>query len=189
MKFRSHTACLVGISALLASACSQTENMAKPAVAATDTVQTQATVIAINRPEREVILSGEDGTTMGYILDDRVRNFDQIEVGDVMTAQYYEAVAIDVQPAAGRAPDVQDTSTVQRAPLGEKPGASSLRIREITATVAGIDYDNRLVTLRGPTGQVRKVKVGPDVTNLEAVRRGDQVRVRHTEAIAVAVTE
>ncbi|EWY42782.1 hypothetical protein N825_00325 [Skermanella stibiiresistens SB22] len=180
--------CLIGISTLLVSACSQTENMAKPVVAATDTIQTQATVIAINRPEREVVLRGQDGTTMGYALDERVRNFDQIEVGDVVTAQYYESIAIAVEPATGK-PTIKDTSSDQRAPLGDKPEANNLRIRELTAMVEDIDYSNRLVTLRGPSGQIRKVKVGPDVTNLEAVRRGDQVRVRHTEAIAVAVTE
>ena len=125
MKFRSHTACLVGISALLASACSQTENMAKPAVAATDTVQTQATVIAINRPEREVILSGEDGTTMGYILDDRVRNFDQIEVGDVMTAQYYEAV--EHRPAS---PPWREAGSQQPAHPGDHCNGRRHRLRQ-----------------------------------------------------------
>jgi hypothetical protein len=188
MKTNLAAVCVAGFSALLISACAQTENMERPGAVATDTVQTQATVIAVNRPEREVVLRGEDGTTMGYILDDRVRNFDQIEVGDVVTAQYYEAVAIAVQPSTGE-PRAEETGSFQRAPLGDKPGMETTRVRELTARVENIDYDNRVVTLRGPSGQVRKVKVGPEVKNFAAVKKGDQVLVRHTEAVAIAVTE
>ncbi|MGF7213136.1 hypothetical protein GGE65_007772 [Skermanella aerolata] len=180
--------CIVGFSMGMLMACTQTENLAKPAAIASDTVETQATVIAINRHEREVVLRGEDGTTMGYVLDDSVRNFDQINVGDTVTAEYYEAVAIAVEPASGK-PRAEETGSMQRAPLGAKPGASTTRMREITATVLDIDYANRLVTLQGPAGQTRKVKVGPEVENFMSVKQGDQVLVRHTEAMAVAVTE
>ena len=43
--------------------------------------------------------------------------------------------------------------------------------------------------VKGPSGSTRTFKVGPEVTNLDAVRKGDEVVVRHTEAIAIAVTE
>ncbi len=92
--------CVAGSSMGLLLACTQTENLTKPAAVASDTVEVQATVIAVNRPEREVVLRGEDGTTMGYVLDENVRNFDQINVGDTVTAEYYEAVAIAVEPAS-----------------------------------------------------------------------------------------
>ena len=180
--------CVAGSSMGLLVACTQTENLTKPAAVASDTVEVQATVIAVNRPEREVVLRGEDGTTMGYVLDENVRNFDQINVGDTVTAEYYEAVAIAVEPASGK-PRAEETGSMQRAPPGAKPGASSTRVREITATVLDIDYANRLVTLQGPAGQTRKVKVGPEVENFMSVKQGDQVVVRHTEALAVAVTE
>jgi hypothetical protein len=188
VKSNLYAVCFASVCAFLISACSQTENMAKPAFVSSDTAETQATVIAINRPEREVVLRSKDGTTMGYVVDDRVRNFDQIEVGDVVTAQYYNAVAIAVQPSTGE-PTAGETNSMQRAPLGEKPGATTTRVQELTARVEDIDYDSRLVTLRGPSGQIRKVRVGPEVKNLEAVKKGDQVLVRHTEAVAIAVTE
>ena len=148
----------------------------------------RATVLAINRPERMVVLRSEDGGTLGLILDERVRNFDQIQVGDVVTAQYQEATAIFVRPATG-APTSNATGTLQTARPGEKPEAVATRTNEITATVVSIDYPDRIVTLRGPRGGIRTLKAGPEITNFDAVRKGDEVVVRHTEAIAVAVTK
>ncbi len=89
-----------------------------------------------------VVLRGEDGGTIGLILDERVRNFDQIEVGDTVTAQYREATAIFVRPATG-APTADTTGTLQTAPLGQRPSAVATRTNEITATVESIDYPSR----------------------------------------------
>ena len=174
--------------ALLSSACAQQAKGSKPAFVTSDIVTERATVLAVNRPERMVVLRGEDGGTLGLILDERVRNFDQIQVGDVVTAQYQEATAIFVRPATG-APTADSTGTLQRAPLGERPSAVATRTNEITATVESIDYPSRIVTVRGPRGNTRTFKVGPEVKNLDGVRKGDEVVVRHTEAVAVAVTE
>jgi hypothetical protein len=184
----------MGIScALILSACAQpsmvnTAEADRPAVVTSDLVTERATVLAVNRPERMVVLRGEDGGTIGLILDERVRNFDQIKVGDTVTAQYREATAIFVRPATG-APTADTTGTLQTAPLGERPSAVGTRTNELTATVESIDYPSRVVVVRGPRGNTRTFKVGPEVKNLDGVRKGDEVVVRHTEAIAVAVTE
>jgi hypothetical protein len=179
--------------ALLLSACTQpavvnTAEAERPAFVTGDLVTERAKVLAVNRPERMVVLRGEDGGTIGLILDERVRNFDQIEVGDTVTAQYQEATAIFVRPATG-APAAEPTGTLERAPLGARPSAVATSTNEITATVESIDYANRIVVVKGPSGRARTFKVGPEVTRLDAVQKGDEVVVRHTEAIAVAVTE
>ena len=119
---------VTGIScALLLSACTQpavvnTAEAERPAFVTSDLVTERAKVLAVNRPERMVVLRGEDGGTLGLILDERVRNFDQIQVGDVVTAQYQEATAIFVRPATG-APTSNATGTLQTARPGEKPEA------------------------------------------------------------------
>ena len=179
--------------ALLLSACTQpavvnTAEAERPAFVTGDLVTERAKVLAVNRPERMVVLRGEDGGTLGLILDERVRNFDQIQVGDVVTAQYQEATAIFVRPSTG-VPTADRTGTLQTARPGEKPGAVATRTNEITATVMSIDYPDRIITLRGPRGGTRTLKVGPEVANFDAVRKGDEVVVRHAEAIAVALTK
>jgi hypothetical protein len=174
--------------AFLLSACAQQTEVSKPAYVTSGVTTERATVVAVNRPERMVVLRGEDGETRGLILDERVKNFDQIEVGDVVTAQYQEETAIFVRPSTG-APTVDATGTLHTAKLGEKPSAVATRTNEITATVEGIDYSNRTVTLKGPRGRTQTIKVSPDVEDFDAVRKGDEVVVRHTNAVAVAVTE
>ena len=189
---------VTGIScALLLSACAQQAEVSKPAYVTSGIATERATVVAVNRPERMVVLRGEDGDTRGLILDERVKNFDQIEVGDVVTAQYQEETAIFVRPSTGSptvrpstgSPTEDATGTLQTARPGEKPGAVATRTNEITATVEGIDYPNRTVTLKGPRGRTRTIRVSPEVENFDAVRKGDEVVVRHTNAIAVAVTK
>jgi len=165
-----------------------TAEVNKPAFVTSDMVTKRATVLAVNRPERMVVLRGEDGGTLGLVLDERVKNFDQIEVGDTVTAQYHEATAIFVRPSTG-APTADASDTLQTARRGEKPGAVATSTNEITATVESIDYPSRVVMLRGPQGGTRTFKVGPEVTNFDAVRKGDEVVVRHTNAVGIVVTE
>jgi len=174
--------------AFLLPACAQQAEVSKPSYVSSGTVTERATVLAVNRPERTVVLRSEDGDTRGLILDERVKNFDQIEVGDVVTAQYREETAIFVRPLTG-APTEDVARTLQTAMSGEKPGAVATQTSEITATVEGIDYPNRTVTLKGPRGRTRTIRVSPEVENFDAVRKGDEVVVRQTNAVAVAVTK
>jgi hypothetical protein len=67
------------------------------------------------------------------------------------------------------------------------PAATVVDTKQITATVEAIDYDNREVTLRGPGGETRTVVVDPSVERFREVKVGDEVVVRHTEAVAVTV--
>jgi hypothetical protein len=57
---------------------------------------------------------------------------------------------------------------------------------EVTAKVEAIDPATRTVTLRGPDGGTRTLKVDERVRRLDEVKAGDEVVVRHTEALAIA---
>jgi hypothetical protein len=57
----------------------------------------------------------------------------------------------------------------------------------VTTTVEAVDYNNRVVTLKGPNGTVRKVRVGSAVQNLNEIKPGDTVTLQVTEAVAVNV--
>jgi hypothetical protein len=58
------------------------------------------------------------------------------------------------------------------------------RTSEVTATVTAIDLPERLVTLRGPKGNLFTVQADEEVRNLPQVEVGDRVVVRYYEAIA-----
>lgn len=55
------------------------------------------------------------------------------------------------------------------------------------ARVEEIDYKNRTVTLRGPQQKTATLKVGKEVKRFDQVKKGDEVVVRHIEAMAITV--
>ena len=64
-----------------------------------------ATVEDVDRSQRMVTLKGPQGRSVTLKVPDEVKNFDQIDVGDVIQAEYLDAVAIVVAPA-GTPPDI-----------------------------------------------------------------------------------
>jgi hypothetical protein len=63
------------------------------------------------------------------------------------------------------------------------------RTSEVTATVTAIELPERLVTLRGPEGNLFTVQAGEEVRNLPQVEVGDRVVVRYYEAIAAELAK
>jgi hypothetical protein len=53
--------------------------------------------------------------------------------------------------------------------------------------VEDIDYKKRTVTLRGPQQKTATLKVDKSVKRLNEVKKGDEIVVRHTEAVAIDV--
>jgi hypothetical protein len=78
-------------------------------------------------------------------------------------------------------------SAIQRAPAGEKPGMSAMRTSSIVATVVDIDHKTRMISARGPKGNVATFKVPADVKAFDKLKKGDQISAVYTEAIAVSV--
>lgn len=159
----------------------------KPGVVVAETTTLRATVEAVDPATREVTLKGQTtGKIVTIKAGPEVKNFDQIHVGDVLTAKYLESVALVVRKA-GDAPSASESRTVEVAPKGQKPAARIVETKEVTATVESIDYATRHVTLRGPDGNARTIKVDPSVKRLNEVKKGDQVVARYTEGLAISV--
>ncbi|HTK91957.1 MAG TPA: hypothetical protein VL948_17110 [Verrucomicrobiae bacterium] len=158
----------------------------KPGVVVAETTTLHATVEAVDPGTREVTLKGSKGNVVTIKAGPEVKNFDQIHVGDVLTARYLESVALVVRKA-GEGPSANESRTVQVAPKGHKPAARIVETKEVTATVEAIDHAARTVTLRGPEGNARTIKVDPSVKRLNEVKKGDQVVARYTEGLAISV--
>ncbi len=69
----------------------------------------------------------------------------------------------------------------------DKPGVVSANMGKITATVEAVDYDNRLVTLRGPQGRVLTLHVDKQAKNFKQVKTGDKVQAEYYESVALYV--
>jgi hypothetical protein len=159
---------------------------AAPGVVMADVTVLNATVEAMDKDKRTVTLKGPRGREVTLKVGPEAKNFDQVKVGDKVKFRYLDSVALFVRKA-GEPPDAAETQAVSVAPRGQKPKAMAVETSEISAKVEKIDYKNRLVTLKGPEGNTRTLKVDPRVKRLAEVKVGDDIVVRRTEAVAIEV--
>jgi len=160
----------------------------KPHIKEESLVTMEATVTAINQKTREVTLQNEAGESVTFIAGDQVRNLAQVKVGDKLSVDYMEAVEIEVLGPKEAEVGAADAAAVGRAEPGEKPAGAAIRETTVVLVIEAIDKEMQTVTLKGPAGISKTVKVrNPDNLNKAAV--GDKVRVTYTEGLAVSVTE
>jgi hypothetical protein len=83
------------------------------------------------------------------------------------------------------------TAVFAQAAKGAAPAEPAKVVKErtavMTAEVVAIDLKTRVVTLKGPKGEVRDIKVGEEAVNLPQVKVGDLVTVKYYESLAVEV--
>jgi hypothetical protein len=150
------------------------------------TVTTSAVVEAIDLDSREVTLKGANGKTVTVHADERIRNLDQVKVGDRVNIKYTTAVAVQLKPAGAAAPSETVTEDITHTRPGGKPAGVSRRTDTIVAEITAIDPAKPSVTLRGPKGNSLEMEVAhPEY--LKEVHVGDQVQVTYVEAVAVSV--
>jgi len=156
------------------------------AIVLTDSANAKATVVDINKKERELTLRGENGDEIVMIAGEEVRNFAQIKKGDIVEVEYHRAVASALEKASD-ATVAGQALTVDRAPAGAKPGAWVMQTKSIVATVLDIDMKNRLLTVQGPQGGIVTVKVPADKKTFDSLKKGDKISAVYSEAVAISV--
>jgi hypothetical protein len=81
-----------------------------------------------------------------------------------------ESVAIFVRKS-DEPPAAVEMETVQTAPKGDKPSVVVTDTFEMTAKVEAIDYDKRIVTLKGPGGEVKTFPIGQRASRTSTMLR------------------
>jgi Cu/Ag efflux protein CusF len=150
------------------------------------TVNVTATITNINAATREVTLKGPQGREVTVELGPEVKNFDRMKVGDLVNAQYVEALTLELKKDGKAVVGRTEKEGAGAAKPGEAPGAIAGRRVTIVADVIGVDPATQTVTLKGPK-QTVDVKVA-DPEQFKLIKVGDQVEANYTEALAIAVT-
>lgn len=70
---------------------------------------------------------------------------------------------------------------------GKKPAVKKERSTQVIATVEAVDQEKRIITVKGPEGNLFDIVAGPNVKNLAQVKVGDKIEVTYYESIAVKV--
>lgn len=179
---------------LFISPLSQAQPVAETAVVATEpgaaeavqTVRTTASVVGIIPDTRTVSLKRTDGKIVEIHAGEEVKNFDKIRIGDNVTAEYTQALSLELKKGGSGIRERSEVMDMTSAPIGSPPAGAIGRQVAVLANVVAVDKKDKLVTLRGPDGTLVDLKVS-DKDQLNRVKQGDQVQARYTEAIAIAV--
>lgn len=142
------------------------------------------TVEAIEASTRTLTLKKADGTYVTSVAPAGMPRFNEIKIGDTVTARYYENLVIRV-----KRPGEKDVDSISGAAIGARaahPGGTAATQRTITATITAIDQSVPSITFSGPNNWKYSSKV-EDRKALAQVKVGDKVDIVWTDALLISM--
>ncbi|MGZ3481274.1 MAG: hypothetical protein ACXU81_13045 [Myxococcaceae bacterium] len=159
----------------------------KPTFHASKTSTVTSKVKSVDQKTRMVTLVNESGEEVTFKADQRIKNLKQLKAGDLVTATVTETLSARVLKPGESVPVASEGSTVASAPLGAKPAGYAAKEVYVVATIAAIDKENMIVTLKGPKGDAFPVKA-KEKKNVDKLAVGDNVEIHATKTLAIEVT-
>ena len=162
---------------------------ASTAMAQAKTVSSQmrtetAAVEAIDAASRTVTLRKSDGTVVTIVAGPEIKRFEEVKIGDKVTARYYENMVIRV-----RRPGEPEVDSKAKGTTGSDqvlPGGTKARQRILPATITAIDMDKPSITFTAEKDW-KYTSTVQDKSALASVKVGDKVEVVWTEAMLVSI--
>jgi hypothetical protein len=149
-----------------------------------DAVSTTVTIEAIDHTNRTLTVKSDKGIYETIQAPPGMQRFDELKVGDKITARYYENVVVRLKKPGEAAVDV-DTAALTRG-QGKTPAGTLAAQRTITVTVTAMDPKARSVTVKGPNGYNYSRKVA-DKKTYDMLKVGDQLDMTWTDALLISV--
>ena len=148
--------------------------------------QVSAQVVGLDKATRTVTLKGPKGNVVDIVAGDEVKNFDQIKLGDFVVARYMQALSLELRKTKAGVRETTEREMAARAQPGERPAGVVGRQVTALADVIDVNPKNKTITLKGPKGNVVTLDVH-NQDHFKVVKKGDQVEVVYTEALALSV--
>jgi hypothetical protein len=165
------------------SAAAQTAKPTAPPDPNAQKVTVSATIEAIDRASRLITLKGPKGNIATVYADQSIKRFDELKVGDTVSATYYESLAVNVRKPGDPAPPATSSAVT---PSKGAPGATAAVQETATVTVQAIDKANQSVTVKRQDGGVVSFRV-QQPKYLEMAKVGDTVDITYTRALLLEV--
>lgn len=150
-----------------------------------------ATVVAVDQNKRLLELKGPEGNVETIVVPPEVRNLAQVKAGDKLVVKYHESLAAAVKPkgTSTTMKSVDQTAGAARAEPGAKPGVALGAQSTTTVTIQAVDKKLHTVTFAGGDGLVRVTTVKDPKAQkfIETLKKGDEVELTYTEALAISV--
>ncbi|MGJ7562238.1 hypothetical protein ACSFBM_00090 [Variovorax sp. GB1R11] len=144
-----------------------------------------AIIAAIDPSNRELTLKRSDGSDLILVAGDRVKNFNQLRIGDRVTLERGGALLVELKKVSGGIRERTDWVDVTTSLPGAKAGVMVRRRVQAVMDVVAVDRKTQLVTLRG-VRETREFKIMDPkvVANLKAGERVEATLVQG-EALSV----
>jgi Cu/Ag efflux protein CusF len=162
-------------------AAAQDRTMTKTLTGEQKTVS--ATIESIERKTRVVTLKEENGEYSEVSVPVEVKRFDTLQVGDKITANYYENIVLRLKLPGEKSTDTDTTAITPGT--GAKAGATAATQRTITATITAIDPTIPSISFSGPNGWKYSSRV-EDKAALAKVKVGDRLDITWTLAVLIS---
>ena len=148
-----------------------------------ETITETASVTAIDRATRLVTLKKANGEMVFVVAPPEVKRFDEIKVGDTITAKYTESMIVRVMKPGEAA--VNSATAGVTAGAGARPSGTMTAQRSITATITAIDPAVPSITVTDADKKVYTSKVG-DREALKQVKVGDRLDITVQAAVLLS---
>jgi Cu/Ag efflux protein CusF len=189
---QKHNIIIMALFVMLFVSCQASKDMQsdhrRPMREKTDTVVIAAEVTAVDSQARTVTLMYKDGNPVTLQVGDTVRRFDEIQVGDMVKAEYITYMLSefrDPTPEEYEEPLV----VIEGAELATDdlpPGAAVGAVVKAVVEVAAKDMEAKLVTLKGPRGNYVVLPV-KDASLLAELKIGERGVVTYSEVVALTL--
>jgi hypothetical protein len=165
------------------------ESKPKPGVVEARSATVTGTVENIDYKTRMVTLKDDKGHTATMEVGPEVVRLGEVKKGDKVKMDYLESVAVVVASPHESISSGEASGKVIVRNKTKDPSGTAIETHVATAMVEKIDAKKRTAVLKTPDGQMMEVEIAPDVQHVENVKKGDQVLVKYTQALAVTVSK
>jgi hypothetical protein len=140
-----------------------------------------ATVEAIDHTTRTLMLKGPKGNVVELTVDPAYKRFDQLKVGDTITASYYESVVANIRRPGDPVPKAAEASITPRE---GGPGGTATVQETVTVVIQSVDKANRAVTVKKQDGGLVSLRV-ENPKYMEMAKVGETVDITYTRALLI----
>ncbi|MCU0560816.1 MAG: hypothetical protein MUD16_11585 [Desulfobacterales bacterium] len=158
----------------------------KPGVVVTDVLEVRAVVEAIDPAKRLLKLKGSQGRSFSLKADASIKNLQNIKRGDRVRVDLIESIAVSVR-RSDQPPNAAEARLVSVAPKGAKPAILLAETVQMAAVVEAVDLKAHALAIRERSGARKTVAVDRSFKKLGEIRKGEDVILRMTEALAIRI--
>jgi len=153
-------------------------------------IEMQGTINEIDKDTREITIIGSRGELHTFTAGPEVERFDEIEVGEVITFDFYKYIKAEFRkPTAEElAEPLVVLAEAEKAGLDMEPGAAIGAVVKAVVTIQVINMPFMFVNIQGPQGNFTTIQM-EDKELIQKLHVGQVVILTYAEAVAVTLTK